>query len=116
MTEPPPYFTDDTLYMQATSQSLHALVTVFHGALRFITNSPLRGQDCLLLTVPRVTTEKGKKAFQYAAPHVCGRNCKRASDFVSVKEFKEFLNNLYECAKMWMFAVISLLFLYFRTP
>ncbi len=38
----------DVLYMNASSQSLHALDAVYHGALRFITNLKALTHHCLL--------------------------------------------------------------------
>lgn len=112
----------DVLYMYASSKALHALDTVYHGALRFVTSLKtlthhcvlyerlgwtslslrrlkhwrifiykamlgllprylsdylvsrstsaynLRSQTSLMLFVPRVRTELGKKAFSFAAP------------------------------------------------
>lgn len=41
----------DILYMYSTSQCLHALETVFHGALRFITNLKSLTHHCLLYSL-----------------------------------------------------------------
>ena len=38
----------DVVYMQASSQSLHALDTVYHGALRFITGFKALTHHCTL--------------------------------------------------------------------
>lgn len=112
----------DVVYMNASSQCLHSLDTVYHGALRFITDLKtlthhcnlytrvgwsslttrrlkhwhiliykailgalplylrmyinrkctgsyrLRSENFFLLTVPKVRTDLGKRAFSYAAP------------------------------------------------
>ncbi len=131
----------DVLYMHASSQSLHALDSVYHGALRFITGFKvlthhcdlyervgwpslsmrrlqhwyifiykailgllpsylltyisvnnigtynLRSQDLFLLSVPKVRTELGKKAFKYAAPSTRNK-------LVSLVAFKRMLTDL----------------------
>lgn len=38
----------DVVYMHASSQCLHALDTVYHGALRFITNLKTLIHHCVL--------------------------------------------------------------------
>ena len=140
----------DVLYMHASSNSLHSLDTVYHGALRFITGFKslthhcllyarvgwsslsarrlnhwriliykcilgllpsylltyisqkstasynLRSQDLFLLSVPKVRTELGKKAFRFAAPHAWNELQKdlKLKDLVSLDTFKSMLSNL----------------------
>ncbi len=140
----------DVLYMHASSQNLHALDTVYHGALRFITGFKvlthhcdlyervgwpslsmrrlqhwyifiykdilgllqsylltyisvnnigtynLRSQDLFLLSVPKVRTELGKKAFKYAAPSTWNKLQKsmKLNKLVSLVAFKRMLTDL----------------------
>ena len=140
----------DVLYMHASAQCLHTLDTVYHGALRFITNfrsrthhcslyarvgwsalstrrlyhwhvlvykailgllpcylgrylsqkftgsHNLRSQDLFLLSVPRVRTELGSRAFSYAAPFAWNELQKilKLRDLVSLVAFKALLKDL----------------------
>lgn len=140
----------DVLYMHASAQSLQALDTVYHGALRFITNLKslthrcvlysrvgwsslstrrlmhwhiliykavlgllpsylltfvsqrtsgsynLRSQNLLLLSIPKVQTEQGKKAFKFAAPFAWNELQKdlKLSELDSLETFKRMLNDV----------------------
>lgn len=53
------------VYIHASLQCLYMLDTVYHGALRFITN--LKALVFAPRTFPKVCTELGKRAFKYAA-------------------------------------------------
>ncbi len=54
----------------------------------------LRSHDVLQMSVPRIRTELGKKAFQYAAPSSWNDVQKdlKLSHFISLEEFKSILD------------------------
>ena len=69
---------------------LSVFLTRKHG------NYGLRSQDTMLMTVPRVRTELGKKAFMFSAPFAWNslQNELKLQDLVTLNEFKGMVKSI----------------------